>query len=107
MRRNFELFEDFIGVDIMKRGINTLFWPYCSVAMYDKMKKVCIECEGTLCDEREVMYQFACHFMAENAPSKPLSEVIAAVIDSFFDQELVKKLGFVDAHSIQHQLAPT
>ena len=73
MRHNFELFQDFIGLDMMKRGINTLLWPYFLMAMYDEMKKVCIRCEGILCGEQEDMYQFACNFMAENAPGRPLS----------------------------------
>ena len=49
------------------------------------------------------MYQFVCNFMAENAPGRPLSEVIAVVAYGFFDQELVKKLGFVNSHVIQDQ----
>ena len=103
MRSNFELFGDFIGLDMMKRGINTLLWPYFSMAMYDEMKKVCIGCEGILCGEREDMYQFACNFMAVNAPGRTLSEVIAVVADGFFDQELIRKLGFGNAYFIQDQ----
>ncbi|EJK50475.1 hypothetical protein THAOC_30532, partial [Thalassiosira oceanica] len=49
MRRNFELYGDYISLDMMKRGLNTLLWPYIGVAMYDNMKKVCLACEGTLC----------------------------------------------------------
>ena len=59
MRRNFELFGDFIGLDMMKRGLNKLLWPYAGVAMYDEMRKLCIACEGVLCGERTDMYQFA------------------------------------------------
>jgi hypothetical protein len=40
------------------------------------------------------MCQFACKFMAKNAPGRPLSEDIAVVADGFFDQELIRKLGF-------------
>jgi hypothetical protein len=49
MRCNFELFGDFIGLDMIKRGINTPLWPYFSLTMYDEMKRVCIGCEGILC----------------------------------------------------------
>ena len=52
MRRNFELYGDYISLDMMKRGLNTLLWPYIGVAMYDNMKKLCIACEGILCGEQ-------------------------------------------------------
>jgi hypothetical protein len=84
MRRNFELFGDFVGLDMMKRGINTLLWPYFSLAMYDEMKKVCIGCEGILCGEREDMYQFACNFMKAHSPGRSLSDVRAVAADGFF-----------------------
>jgi hypothetical protein len=51
MRSYFDLFEDVIGLDMMKWGAYTLLWSYFSVAMYNKMKKVCIGCEGILCGE--------------------------------------------------------
>lgn len=73
MRHNFDLFENFSGIDVMKRGISTLLWPYFSPAMYDKMKKVCIKCEGVLRREQEDMYHFAYNFMKENSPGQPLS----------------------------------
>ena len=41
MRRNFELYGDYISLDMMKRGLNTLLWPYIGVAMYDNMRKLC------------------------------------------------------------------
>jgi hypothetical protein len=48
MRHNFELFGGFIGLEMMKTGVNSHLWPYSSVAIYDEMKKVCIGCEGIL-----------------------------------------------------------
>ena len=92
MRRTFELFGDFIGLDRMKRGINTLLWPYFSVTMYDKMSKICIACEGILCGEQEDMYQFACDFLGAASPKRPLYEVKVVAGDGFFDQDLVRKL---------------
>ena len=84
-RRNFELFGNFIGLDMMKRGITTLFWSYFSVAMYDEMSKICIACEGILCGEWEDMYQFACDFLGAASPKRPLSEVKVVAGDGFFD----------------------
>ena len=103
MRRNFELFGDLIGLDIMKQGINTLLWPYFSVAMYDKMSKICIACEGVLCGEREDMFKFACDFLGAASPKWPLSEVKVVAEDGFFDQDLVRKLGFTNAFYVTDQ----
>ena len=103
MRRNFELFGDFIGMDMMKRGINTLLWPYFSVTMYDEMSKICIACEGILCGEREDMYQFACDFLGAASPKRPLSEVKVVAGDGFFYQDLVRRLGFCDACYVADQ----
>ena len=41
MRRNFELFGGYIALDMMKRGLNTLLWPYVAVSMYDEGMKTC------------------------------------------------------------------
>ena len=46
MRKNFELFGDYLCFDMMKRGLNTLLWPYCAVTMFNEMNKICIACEG-------------------------------------------------------------
>ncbi len=40
MRRNFELFGGYICLDMMKRGLNTLLWPYVAVTMYDENMKL-------------------------------------------------------------------
>ena len=55
MRKNFELYGDYIAFDMMKRGINTLLWPYVAVTMYNEMKKLCIGCEGMLAESRSVI----------------------------------------------------
>ena len=86
---------DFIGMDMMKRGINTLLWPYFLVTMYDEMSKICIACEGILCGEREDMYQFACDFLGAASPTRLLSEVKVVAGDGFFDEELVRRLASV------------
>jgi len=95
MRRNFELFGDFIGMDMMKRGINTLLWPYFLVTMYNEMSKICIACEGILCGEREDMYQFACDFLGAASPKRPLSEVKVVAGDGFLIKSLPGGLASV------------
>jgi predicted nucleic acid binding AN1-type Zn finger protein len=81
MRCNFELFGDIIDLDVIKSGTNSLLWPYFSMAIYGKMSKGCIGCEGILCGEQEGMYQFACNIISENAPTQPLPEGIVVAAD--------------------------
>ena len=40
MRDNFERFGSYISLDMMKRGINSLLWPFVSVSMYNELKKI-------------------------------------------------------------------
>ena len=97
MRKNFELFGGYICLDMMKRGINKLLWPYTAVAMYDEERRVCLACEGFLCGERFDMYQFACQFLSDNSPNRTLSQVHLVAGDGFFDQNMIVKFGFVNA----------
>ena len=100
MRRNFELFGGYISLDMMKRGINTLLWPYCAVVMYDEHKQICVACEGILCGEREDTYRFMARFLAENAPGRPLADVTIVAGDGFFDQDMIVDFGFINAQYI-------
>jgi hypothetical protein len=97
MRKNFELFGGYICLDMMKRGINKLLWPYTAVAMYDEDRRVCLACEGFLCGERFDMYQFTCQFLSENSTIRTLSQVHLVAGDGFFDQSMIVKFGFVNA----------
>lgn len=103
MRRNFELFGGYICLDMMKRGLNTLLWPYVAVTMYDENMKLCLACEGILCGERVDMYQFVADFLGESAPGRPLSEVNIVAGDGFFDQDMIITLGFINACFITDQ----
>ena len=100
MRRNFELFGGYISLDMMKRGLNTLLWPYVAVSMYDEDMKLCIACEGILCKEKVDMYKLVADFTADSAPGRPLSEVNVVAGDSFFDQDMIVEFGFVNASFI-------
>ena len=42
MRYNFELFGDFVCLDMIKCGINTLLWPYLALALIDELNHMCI-----------------------------------------------------------------
>jgi hypothetical protein len=97
MRRNFELFGDYISLDMMKWGLNTLHWPYNAVAMYNELRKICITCEGMLCGEQVEMYQFISSFLAKSVPGQPLSTVTIVAGDGYFDQEMIVNFGYTSA----------
>jgi len=103
MRRNFELFGNYLCFDMMKRGINTLLWPYTAVAMYDEMMHVCLACEGIVCGERMDMYQFICDFLSQSTPLRRLCDVSIVSGDGFFNQEIVIELGFINARFVTDQ----
>ncbi|KAL7535171.1 hypothetical protein ACHAWF_005077 [Thalassiosira exigua] len=103
MRRNYELFGRYISMDMMKRGINKLLWPYSAVTMYDESKHLCLACEGIMCGERGDMYEFTARFLEEFAPGRPLSEVSVVSGDGFFNQKLIHDMGFVNALLISDQ----
>ena len=42
MRRDYELFGDYICFDMMKRGLNKLLWPYSGIALLDKTNSFCV-----------------------------------------------------------------
>ena len=100
MRRNFELFGDVIGLDMMKRGLNKLLWPYAGVAMYDENKQLCLACEGVLCGERSDMYKFIADFLRTSTPKRTLEDIMIVAGDAFFTQALVRELGFTNARFV-------
>ena len=102
-RRNFGLFGDYISFDMMKRGINTLLFPYTAVSMEDEMNHLCIGCEGIVCGEILDMYTALTAFLAKYASGRPLSSVRVVAGDGLFDVDMVKGMGFTNARFIQDQ----
>ena len=49
------------------------------------------------------MYKFACSFLGQHTPSRPLSSVLVVAGDSFFDPSLVTELGFTNASFVMDQ----
>ena len=98
MRRNWELFGDYICLDMMKRGLNTLLWPYVAVTLYDETGGLCLACEGIVCGERIDMYKFVVDFIGESASGRSKEEVMIVAGDGFFDQKMCNDtLGFTNA----------
>jgi len=67
-RRNYELFGDYICFDMMKRGLNTLLWPYSGIALLDETNQLCVCLEGFVCGERFDMYRGMADFLRKHAP---------------------------------------
>ena len=100
MRDNFERFGGFICLDMMKRGINKLLWPYSAVSMYNDLEQVCVGCEGIMCAERFEAYKFMTAFLVKNTPNRPIENVNVVAGDGFFNEKMVNDLGFINANFI-------
>ena len=97
MRDNFERFGGFICLDVMKRGINKLLWPYLAVAMYNDLEQVCVGCEAIVCSERAEAYEFVVKFMCSNSPGRPTEDVYVVAGDGFFNQAMIETFGLPKA----------
>ena len=86
VRDNFERFGGFISLDTMKQANDKWLWPYMSVAMYNKMRMLCLGCEGIMCGERADAYEFMSRFLIKNLPDRPLEDVNAVAGDGLFNQ---------------------
>eukprot|EP00956_Cyclotella_meneghiniana_P039965 scaffold183952_cov43-Cyclotella_meneghiniana.AAC.1 len=93
MRDNFERFGRYSALDMMKRGINTILWPYVAVSMYNELRKICMGCEGIVSGEKKQTYKFVSVFLGKYTPGRPLSEVSIVAGDEFFNQEMIEYLG--------------
>jgi len=100
MRDNFERFGGFICLDVMKRGINKLLWPYLAVAMYNDLEQVCVGCEAIVCAERKEAYDFVVKFMCRNSPGRPTEDVYVVAGDGFFNQKMIESFGLPNAHFV-------
>ena len=97
MRDNFERFGGFICLDMMKRGINKLLWPYVAIAMYNDLEEICIGCEGIMTAERIEAYEFVLHFMCAQTPARSKEEVYVVSGDGIFDDFIIKKFNLPNA----------
>ena len=69
--------------------------------MIDESNHVCVAREGIVCGERQDMYAAQADFLKEFAPECSLNEVMMVAGDGFFDQSLIRKMGFTNARFIQ------
>ena len=92
MRDNMERFGSFLGIDAMKRGINSLLWPYVLIALYNELEQVCLGAEGIVVTEREEAYQAIICFALKNAPKLTPDKVYVVTADGFCDQKMVTEV---------------
>jgi len=100
MRDNFERFGGYLCLDVMKRGINKLLWPYLAVSMYNDLEQVCVGCEAIVCSERTEAYEFVVKFMCKNSPGRPTEDVYVVAGDGFFNQAMIETFGLPKAKFI-------
>ena len=93
MRENFDLFGGYVCVDAMKRGINTLLWPYIATTMYNELESVCVGCEGIVTGERVDAYRALLDFQVRNSTRKK-EEIYGLSADGFLSQEVLNSMGF-------------
>ena len=93
MRENFDLFGGYVCVDAMKRGINTLLWPYIATTMYNELESVCVGCEGIVTGERVGAYRALLDFQVRNS-SRKKEEIYGLSVDGFLLQEVLNIMGF-------------
>ena len=77
----------------MVRGINKWLWHYMAIAMYNKLKKVCLACEAIMLAERSQAYTFLVHFLFENFPSRKPEDVLVVSGDGvIFSETTIEEL---------------
>ena len=84
MRRNFERFGHYVCLDVMKRGINKLLWPYLAVTLLNDLNKVCVACESIVMAERDQACIAVMDFVIKSAPKRTRENVHVITGDGFF-----------------------
>ena len=100
MRRNYELYGDYLCFDMMMRVITTLAWPYTSVALHDEHHKICLALEGFACGEKLDLYAAKIKFLERHAPGRSLDSISIVSADGIMDQSSMETIGLPNAHFI-------
>ena len=100
MRRNYELYGDYLCFDMMMRVITTLAWPYTSVALHDEHHKICLALEGFACGEKLDLYAAKIKFLERHAPRRSLDSISIVSADGIMDQSSMETIGLPNAHFI-------
>ena len=86
----------------MKRGLNTLLWPYIAVTMMNELQQICVACEAIMMAEHIEAYRFIIQFLSKNAPKRTLDDILVVSGDGFFTTDNIKSyLGLNHAHFVQ------
>ena len=97
MRRNYELFGDYVCFDMMKRNITTLGWPYTAIALYDENRQLCVCTEGFVSGEMIDIYIAMGTFLKKHATGRSLEDVRIVSGNGFFNETLTADMGLCEA----------
>lgn len=100
MRTNFERFGHYICLDVMKRGINKLLWPYLAMTFYNKLQQICVGCEALMMAERGEAYKAIIDFVCRSAPKRKRENIYVLSGDGFFDQSTLTSFNLPNAKFI-------
>ena len=68
--------------------------------MHDEANHICVACACIVCGEQFNMYKAHASFLARYAPGLPLQTVKMVASDDFFDENIIKEMGFPNARFI-------
>jgi len=98
MRRSFELYGSCLFLDMMKRSMSNLHWPYVGPVVLDGQKKICVVAEGFVCGEIHEAYSFVLKSIFEMAPAKKKEDVGVVFSDSFLNDTVLRSVGMSARH---------
>lgn len=100
MRRNFELYGNFISVDMMKRQQNNLEWPYFGPVVVDGNNSVRVIGEACVVGESHEAYEAVLDVLFSFTPNRPRASVHIIASDCFINEEFMNKIDLPNAKLI-------
>lgn len=96
-RANFERFGSTLFLDMMKRQLNSVHWPYTSVVAFNSEKKMVTCAEAFCCQEANEAYKWCLESICSMAPARPIASIQCIFGDGFFfGGALLRELGILD-----------
>ncbi|MEO0628778.1 MAG: hypothetical protein AAFY91_17415, partial [Bacteroidota bacterium] len=97
MRAALEDFSQVIFLDVMKKKVNKLSWPYLGPCGIDSEKKVCVFAEAIIIQERQEAYEWVVRSMFEMAPQASIEKVSCFFSDYFLPSNFPQTVGATNA----------
>jgi hypothetical protein len=93
MRAAYEQFGGVLFLDMMKRQLNDVSWPYCGVVLLDGDKKITLACESIVYSERLESYKFIVEACLDMAPQRTRESLKVVFGDGILSNKLLSDLG--------------